>query len=134
MEVRGEVRWLGEGSGLKNGGETAGATSGGELQQATAPLLLPASRGTGREKKEKRNGVSLVTWLRRLSGEDFTGAAMRGVAGGTVAGMGAGVGETEQNRNFRFPNPEPPVLGQNRFNFGAAKTKIFAQQLEIWPK
>jgi len=23
--------------------------------------------------------------------------------------MGAGVGETEQNRNFRFPNPELPV-------------------------
>ena len=40
--------------------------------------------GTGRE-KEKRNGVSLVTWLRRLSGENFTGAATRGVAGGTVA-------------------------------------------------
>ena len=31
---------------------------------------------------------------------------MLGVAGGTVAGMGAGVGETEQNRNFRFPNME----------------------------
>ena len=36
--------------------------------------------GTGRE-KEKRNGVSLVTWLRRLSGEGFTGAATRGIAG-----------------------------------------------------
>ena len=58
---------------------------------------------------KKRNGVSLVTWLRRLSGEGFTGAATRGVAGGTVAGMDAGVGETEQNRNFRFTNPELPV-------------------------
>ena len=64
-----------------------------------------------REKKEKRNRVSLVTWLRRLNGENFTGAATRGVAGGTGAGMGAGVGETEQNRNFRFPNPEPPGFG-----------------------
>ena len=51
----------------------------------------------------------------------------RGVTGGTVAGMGAGVGETEQTRNLR-------VLGQNRFNFGAPKTTIFTQQLELWLK
>ena len=71
----------------------------------------------------------------------------RSVPSGTVAGMGAEAGETEQNRNFRFLKPEPPgktgtfgfqnrnlrVLGQNRFNFGGPKTKIFAQ-LEIWPK
>ena len=48
LEVRGEVRWLREGSGLKNGGETADATSGGELQQAAVPLRLPASRGHGK--------------------------------------------------------------------------------------
>ena len=74
-------------------------------------------------------------------GRGSPGCSTRGVAGGTVAGMGAGVGKAEQNRNFRFPtrnfrfpNPEPPGFGQNRFNFGAPKTKIFAQQLEIWPK
>ena len=56
MEVRGEVERLGEGSGSKNGGETAGATSGGELQQAAAPLRLPASRGheKGEEGEAKR--------------------------------------------------------------------------------
>jgi len=30
VEVRGEVEWLGEDAGLKNGGETAGATNGGK--------------------------------------------------------------------------------------------------------
>ena len=70
---------------------------------------------------EKRNGVSLVTWLRRLSGEGFTGVATRGVAGGTVAGMDAGVGETEQNRNFRFPNPEPPGFGAKQIQFWSAQ-------------
>ena len=59
---------------------------------------------------------------------------MEEVPTATVAGMGAEVCETEQNRNFRFPNPELPVLGQNRFNFGVPKTKTFAQQLLIWPK
>ena len=77
--------------------------------------------GARREKKEKRNGVSLVTWLRRLSGEGFTGAAARGVAGGTVAGLGAGVGEIEQNRNFRFPNPEPPGFGAKQIQFWSAQ-------------
>ena len=32
-------------------------------------------RAGARRMKKKRNGVSLVTWLRRLSGEGFTGAA-----------------------------------------------------------
>jgi hypothetical protein len=58
LEVRGEVRWLGEGSGLKNGGETAGATSGGELQQAAAPLRLPASRGHGKGEGEAKRGFT----------------------------------------------------------------------------
>jgi hypothetical protein len=62
-----------------------------------------------------------VTWLRHLSGEAFTGTATRGVAGGTVAGMGARVGETEQNWNFRFPNPEPPVLGAKQIQFWSAQ-------------
>ena len=30
VEVRGEVEWLGEDAGLKNGGETASAMSGGK--------------------------------------------------------------------------------------------------------
>jgi len=41
----------------------------------------------------------------------------RGVAGGTVAGMGAGVNETKQNRNFRFPNPEDPGFGAKQVQF-----------------
>ena len=52
--MRGEVERLGEGSGLKNGGETADATSGGELQQAAVPLRLPASRGHGKGGEAKR--------------------------------------------------------------------------------
>ena len=58
LEVRGEVRWLGEGSGLKNGGETADATSGGELQQAAVPLRLPASRGHGKGEGEAKRGFA----------------------------------------------------------------------------
>ena len=68
LEVRGEVRWLGEGSGLKNGGETAGATSGGELQQAVAPLRLLASRGHGKgEEGEAKRGFAhdVATPLKR---------------------------------------------------------------------
>ena len=72
------------------------------------------------------NEVGQWNIVEGLSGGADVGAVTRGVAGGTVAGMGAGVGETEQNRNFRFPNPELPVLGQNRFKFGEPKTKIFA--------
>ena len=60
-------------------------------------------------------------WLRRLSGEGFTGAATRGVAGGTVAGMGAGVGETEQNWNFRFPKPGTPGFGAKQTQFWSAQ-------------
>ena len=115
---------LRDGSGPKNGGETSSATSGGERRLCSACLLRA---GTGRE-KEKRNGVSLVTWLRRLSGEGFTGAAMHGVAGGTVAGMGAGVGETEQNRNFRFRNPELPVSKPGTSGFGAKHIQIWSAQ------
>jgi len=68
LEVRGVVRWLGEGSGLKNGGETAGATGGSELQRAAALLRLPASRGRekGEEGEAKRgfacDVVALLKW------------------------------------------------------------------------
>ena len=48
VEVRGEVDGLRDGSSLKNGGGTAGATSGGEMQRAAALLRLPASRGRGK--------------------------------------------------------------------------------------
>jgi len=59
LEVRGEVRWLVDGSGLKNGGEMTGATSGGEMQQAAAPLLLPALRGHGKgEEGEAKRGFA----------------------------------------------------------------------------
>ena len=68
LEVRGEVRWLGEGSGLKNGGETAGATSGGKRWLCFACRLRAGAR---REKKERRNGVSLVTWWHCLSGDEL---------------------------------------------------------------
>jgi len=43
---------------LKNGGETAGAMSGGELQQAAAPLRLPASRGHGKGEGEAKRGFA----------------------------------------------------------------------------
>ena len=49
----------------------------------------------------------------------------RGVAGGTVAGMGAGVSETEQNQNFRFPNPELPVYQPGASGF-------WAKQIQFW--
>ena len=59
VEVRGEVELLGEGSGSKNGGGTAGATSGGELQRAAALLRLPASRGHGKgEEGEAKRGFA----------------------------------------------------------------------------
>ena len=57
------------------------------------------------------NEVGQWNIVEGLSGGVDVGAVTRGVAGGTVAGMGAEVGETEQNRNFRFPNPEPPGFG-----------------------
>ena len=57
--MRGEVERLGEGSGSKNGGETAGATSGGKLQRAAALLRLPASRGHGKgEEGEAKRGFA----------------------------------------------------------------------------
>ena len=68
MEVRGEVEWLGEDAGLKNGGETAGATSGGKRWLCFACRLRAGAR---REKKERRNGVLLVTSRRRLNGEEL---------------------------------------------------------------
>ena len=57
------------------------------------------------------NEVGQWNVVEGLSGGADVGAVTRGVAGGTVAGMGTGVGETEQTRNFRFPNPEPPGFG-----------------------
>ena len=67
VEVRGEVDGLRDGSGLKNGGETAGAMSGGEQRLCSACLLCAGMR----REKERRNGVWLVTWRRRLSGEEL---------------------------------------------------------------
>ena len=43
---------------MKNGGETAGATSGGELQQAAAPLRLPVSRGLGKGDGQAKRGFA----------------------------------------------------------------------------
>ena len=54
-------------------------------------------------------------------GRGSPGCSTRGVAGGTVAGMGAGVGETEQNQNFWFPNPEPPGFGAKQIQFWSAQ-------------
>jgi len=59
VEVRGEVDGLRDGSGLKNGGETAGATSRGERRLCSACLLRVGAR---RPKRKRRNGVSLGTW------------------------------------------------------------------------
>ena len=67
VEVRGEVDGLRDGSGPKNGGETAGAMSGGERRLCSACLL----RAGARREKERRNRVWLVTWRRRLSGEEL---------------------------------------------------------------
>ena len=44
------------GLGLKNGGETVGATGGGELQRAAALLRLPASRG-------RKKGEGEAKWV-----------------------------------------------------------------------
>ena len=115
-----------------------GIEKGGEVWLARTPaaVLLGLSSARARERRRRRRENEVGQWnvVEGLSSGADVSAVTRGVADGTVAGMGAGVGETEQNRNLRFPNPEPPVLGQNRFNFGSAKTKNFAQQLEIWPK
>ena len=67
VEVRGEVDGLRDGSGPKNGGEMAGALSGGERRLCSACLL----RAGARREKERRNGVWLVMWWRRLSGEEL---------------------------------------------------------------
>ena len=120
----------------RRGKASAGALRGG----AARARLSSSSRSEmkGREGKG-REAYRVCARIRAAhGGRGSPGCSTRGVAGGTVAGMGAGVGKTEQNRNFRFPtrnfrfpNPEPPGFGQNRFNFGAPKTKIFAQQHEI---
>ena len=47
-----------------------------------------------------------------LSGGTDVSAVMRG-----AAGMGTGVGETEENRNFRFLNPEPPGFRAKQIQF-----------------
>ena len=44
-----------------------------------------------------------------------------GVAGGTVADMDAEVGEIFQNRDFWFPNPEPPGFGSKQIQFWSAQ-------------
>ena len=44
VEVRGEVGWLGKGSGLKNGGETARAMSGGKRRLCFACRLCAGAR------------------------------------------------------------------------------------------
>jgi len=68
-------------------------------------------------------------WLRRISGEDFTGAATRGVAGGTVAG----VNETEQNRNFQFTNPELPVFPiRNFLVYKPGTSGFWTKQIQFW--
>ena len=67
VEVRGEVDGLRDGSGPKNSGEAAGAMSGGERRLCSACLL----RAGARREKERRNGVWLVMWWRRLSGEEL---------------------------------------------------------------
>ena len=66
------------GAGSKNGDETAGAASCSERRHCFACRLRAGAR---REKKEKRNWFSLVTWQCRLNGESFPGATMCGVAG-----------------------------------------------------
>ena len=67
------------------------------------------------------NEVGQWNVVEGLSGGADVGAVMRGVAGGTVAGMGAGVGDTEQNQNFRFPNPEPPGFRAKQIQFWSAQ-------------
>ena len=67
------------------------------------------------------NEVGQWNVVEGLSGGADVGAVTRGVAGGTVAGMGAGVGETEQNRNFWFPNLEPPGFGAKQIQFWSAQ-------------
>ena len=89
--------------------------------------------------KEERDGDKKPPEHAKDKGDAHRGRGLpqrptRGVTGGTVAGMGAGVGETEQNRNFRFPNPEPPGFGAKQIQFWSAQTTIFAQQFELWPK
>jgi len=42
--------------------------------------------------------------------------------------MGAGEGETEQNRNFRFTNPELPVSKPGTSGFGAKHIQIWSAQ------
>ena len=98
-----------------------GTASGG------ARVCLLLSR---REEGERRsqNGVGQCNVVEGLSGGADVGAATRGVAGGTVASMGAGEGETEQNRNFRFTNPELPVSKPGTSGFGAKQIQIWSAQ------
>ena len=56
------------GAGSKNGDETAGAASCSERRHCFACRLRAGAR---REKKERRNRFSLVTWWRCLSGEEL---------------------------------------------------------------
>ena len=82
--------------------------SSGAARNGRARRAHEEGEGDGREEK--------LPVLAKDKGDAHGGRSSprrpaRGVAGGTVAGMGAGVGETEQNRNFRFPNPEPPGFG-----------------------
>ena len=65
--MRGEVDGLRVGSGPKNGSEMAGAMSGGERRLYSACFIHAGAR----REKERRNGVWLVTWRRRLSGEEL---------------------------------------------------------------
>ena len=76
--------------------------------------------------KEERDGDEKPPEHAKDKGDAHRGRGLpqrptRGVTGGTVAGMGAGVGETEQNRNFRFPNPEPPGFGAKQIQFWSAQ-------------
>ena len=68
------------------------------------------------------NEVGQWNVVEGLSGGADAGAVTRGVAGGTVAGMGTGVGETEQNRNG-LPVSKPGTSG-----FGAKHIQIWSAQ------
>ena len=98
-----------------------GIEKGGEVWPARTPaavlLGLSSARPRERRRRWRENEVGQWNVVEGLSGGADVGVVTHGVAGGTVAGMGAGVGETEQTRKFRFPNPEPPGFGAKQIQF-----------------
>ena len=110
------------GSGARDRGGVASYGRRGERwhSSARASSIAPLNsrkRMKRRDGKGREASRACARIRAAHGGRGSPGCSTRGVAGSTVASMGAGVGETEQTRNFRFPNPEPPSFGAKQIQF-----------------